>query len=310
MLSIDGDGENYQHVWLLVINLLCIHVCGLGNCKRFDLHCGFFRNCRVILNGTIFGSHPEPFCLVDGLKIARRAFYTSDNRFSGLVHPQTSITYDMEQKAIKIRSDAGRLTRPLLVVMNNQLTITENHIRRLRSPKDSYSWQNLITDGLIEYLDAAEEEYALIAMTPKDLKYNKNSRKCKYTHCEIHPSSLLGVNAALIPFINHNQSPRNTYQTGIAKQSLGLPSANFMKRFDTSSHVLCYPQRPLVTTKSAQYSKQEEFPAGINAIVAFCSFSGYNQEDSIIFNRSAIERGLFRSLYLCSVEQTLKKVWP
>ena len=129
-------------------------------------------------------------------------------------------------------------------------------------------------------------------MDPSEIQNDK----MRYTHCEIHPSMMFGVCASAIPFSNHNQATKNTLQSAMAKQAMGMISTNHQLRMDTSSHLLYYPQRPLVSTKPSKYSTIKDLPIGCNPIVAMACFTGYNQEDSIIINKSAIDRGHFRSV--------------
>ena len=128
-----------------------------------------------------------------------------------------------------------------------------------------------------------------------------------YTHCEIHPCLILGAIASTIPFSDHNQSPRNTYQS-MGKQAIGVYVSNFQDRMDTIAHILCYPQRPLITTYSMDYVSGNQLPSGINAIVAIMTYTGYNQEDSILLNKGSINRGLFQSIYLKTYKEEEKKI--
>jgi DNA-directed RNA polymerase II subunit RPB2 len=179
------------------------------------------------------------------------------------------------------------------------------------TPQQNYSpYEN---GGVIEYLDLEEEEVMMIAMSKTDLDENiENMKKVntefiRYTHCEIHPICMFSVLTCTIPFGNHNQGPRLTFQGAMGKQALGIPITNFLSQLDTSMHIMYYPQKPIVNSWISKYINVRELPSGINAIVAFASYSGYNQEDSLILNQGAIDRGIFRTTYYRTYKDEEKK---
>ncbi|KAI0652015.1 DNA-dependent RNA polymerase II second largest subunit [Trametes meyenii] len=285
---------------------------------------------KVFVNGVWMGVHRDPANLVKTIKKLRR----KDD-----ISPEVSVVRDIRERELRLYTDAGRVCRPLFIVENQQLLLQKKHIENLVRGKEEagkedpaviYKWDNLIKDGVIELLDAEEEETVMICMTPEDLENSRlqaagtdphandgevdPSARLKaptnahtWTHCEIHPSMILGVCASIIPFPDHNQSPRNTYQSAMGKQAMGIYLTNFLVRMDTMANILYYPQKPLATTRSMEYLRFRELPAGQNAVVAILCYSGYNQEDSVIMNQSSIDRGLFRSMYYRSYMDLEKK---
>ncbi|KAG6832563.1 DNA-dependent RNA polymerase II [Tricholoma furcatifolium] len=279
---------------------------------------------KVFVNGVWMGVHRDPANLVKTIKKLRR----KDD-----ISPEVSVVRDIREKELRLYTDAGRVCRPLFIVENQQLVLEKKHIRWLNAKKDDdgndFKWDALIKSGIIELLDAEEEETVMISMTPEDLETSRMQQNGinpaanedfdpaarlkaglnshTWTHCEIHPSMILGICASIIPFPDHNQSPRNTYQSAMGKQAMGIFLTNFLIRMDTMANILYYPQKPLATTRSMEYLKFRELPAGQNAIVAILCYSGYNQEDSVIMNQSSIDRGLFRSIYYRSYMDLEKK---
>ena len=239
-----------------------------------------------------------------------------DYRRQGVINPFCSICISYTNMELNIYSDGGRLIRPLLLVKDNNLLIKRCHINLIEQNK--YKWNNLILgnlcnpdlehDSLIEYIDPQESDNCLIAANAKNLKSNKlNHHIYHYTHCEIHQSLILGVLAASIPCSDRNQSPRNTYQSAMGKQAMGIYCTNFNSRMDTLAHILHYPMSPIVNTRNMKYLNSKYTPNGLMAIVAIATYSGYNQEDSIIMNKSAVERGLFQSTFYRSYKDEEKK---
>jgi len=225
----------------------------------------------ISINGVIIASTIEPKKLYDHLKMLKSTF---------ILHPHTSIVWNIMDNEFAIESDGGRIVRPLFKVSEGKI---------LDPPKNKDDWNEWIKSN-IEYIDAGQSDIIRVAMFPSEVSEF-------HTHCEIHPSLMLGHMASTIPMSDHNQSPRNTYQSAMGKQAMGLYARNYAKRLDKNGYVLCNPMRPFVETKMMNVLKTHEMPFGYNAIVAIGIYSGYNQEDSVILNKGALKRGLFRSLY-------------
>ena len=155
------------------------------------------------------------------------------------------------------------------------------------------------TSAGIEYLDNEETDTCLIAM-------NSDEIGPYHTHMEIHPSTILSIVSGNIPMSNHNSSARNVFHAAQSKQAIGMYATNFNKRFDTMSYILHYPQRPIINTRIAQFTSSDYMANGFNTIVAIMTYSGFNQEDSIMINKATIDRGLNSLSYYKSITATSK----
>jgi DNA-directed RNA polymerase II subunit RPB2 len=245
-------------------------------------------NTPIYINGDLYCITDVPNDIITELRSLKRKC---------ILNIYISISWNIKKNKIEIYTDGGRMTRPLFVVENNNILFTNKMAQDIKN--GILKWDDLVYTGVIEYLDVQEIDSSMLAMSQADLIKNKKTNKFfyKYTHCEIQISMLLGPLASTIPFINCNQAPRNIYYTSQGKQAIGINAMNFRHRMDTSANILNYPQKPLVTTKASKYSHIYDLPSGQNAIVAIMCYTGYNQEDSLIFNQSAIDRGLFTSSY-------------
>ena len=311
---------------------------------------GWAEGARVHVNGDIFGLHMNPHKLVEHFKRRRR---------SGRIRSEVSIRHDAVNRDIFINTDKGRILRPLLVLDGGSMVLSKEYLDGLKDR--SISFKDLVNEGVVEWVDAEEEEDLLVAPRPFDLPHmspkhgrpinpakvqwlnmgeegiskaklsaevimpngevvnekfsiplnyyqedlDKLRRKEKktgdvliYTHVEIDPQLILGVCASLVPYPEHNSTPRVTGGTAMVKQSLGLPSANGRLRPDTRQHILHYTQNSMTGTRAMEATNFIRRPAGQNFVVAILSHHGYNMQDAVIMNRGSVERALGRSTFI------------
>jgi DNA-directed RNA polymerase subunit B len=295
-----------------------LHELGLGSVKDSGT--------RVFVNGDLVGTHDSPEELVAQVR---------DRRRCGILSNEINIRYDDEMDEIIINCDEGRLRRPLLILKNGKTVITRKNIENIREGKEK--WTDLFREGILEWVDAEEEEDLFVLVDPYDVpsrcpkcshalsptdvdwmnpgKDSEEVLKCKWcddeftvpskitpkhTHMEIDPMVILGVAAGVIPYPEHNSAPRITMGAAMAKQALGIPAANYRIRPDTRGHLMHYPQIPMVQTQTMKFIGYNHRPAGQNFCIAVLSYHGYNIEDALIMNKSSVQRGLGRSTFMRS----------
>lgn len=233
----------------------------------------------VYINGRLIGITENGQMLAAELRRHRR---------KGAVSEQVNVVYREDTNEVTANTDSGRVRRPLIVVEGGRPLLTDEHLEKIKTGE--LTWSDLIRTGVIELLEADEEENSHIAIDEKSLTP-------EHTHLELNPISMMGICAALIPYAEHNPSPRNTYGANMAKQALGVATTNFHTRLETRGHLLHHPQLSLISTRVMDAVGFERRPAGQNLVVAIACYGGYNMEDAVIVNRDAIERGLGRSTF-------------
>ena len=243
----------------------------------------------VYLNGRLIGITEKADEVIVELK---------KMRLEGVFPPEVSISYNEIDRQIDIWSDEGRIIRPLIRVENGKSLLSEENLQKLKNKE--LKWDNLVSLGIVEYMDAAEEENALIALKDEDVTP-------AHTHLEIDASIIFGIAAGIIPYLNHNMSTRVTLGSNMLKQGCGLYTGNYSVRTDTQRHLLHYPQRPLVKTMANDLIDFDSRPSGQNFVVAIISHHGYNMQDAIILNKASIERGLGRSAFFRSYKAEERK---
>ncbi|KAJ3029736.1 DNA-directed RNA polymerase III core subunit ret1 [Rhizophlyctis rosea] len=246
----------------------------------------------VFLNGVMMGLHRHPAKLVQNFRRLRRV---------GRVGPFVSVYRTVTQKTVNISCDGGRVCRPLIIVNKGVPLVTDQDVRDVMHGVKTFD--DLIKEGKVEYLDTNEETDTDLAVYEKDVVYNGSRHKTRdvggeemptTTHLEIAPFTVLGAVAGLIPYPHHNQSPRNTYQCAMGKQAIGAIAYNQLTRIDTLLYLMVYPQQPMVRTRTIELIGYDKLPAGQNASVAVMSYSGYDIEDALVINKASIDRGYGR----------------
>lgn len=257
---------------------------------------------KVLVNSNWIGVHKNAPLLYKKLKLLKR---------NSMINIFTSISWDVLKNTINVQTEAGRCCRPLYVVQNGKLLV-DKYAEDIKSKK--IGWKELIhgfsmpnakenddeyhsggkelesKQAPIEFLDVEESNTSYIAMNPSDLTN-------QHTHCEIHPSTIFSILTHQIPLVNHNQAPRCVFSGAQGKQAIGIYATNFLNRIDTMAYVMHYPQKSLVNTRFKEYLNNNNMPNGENLIVAIATYTGYNMEDAVIFNKSAIDRGCFNITY-------------
>jgi len=296
MCKITDHISVYKMVQWIQENMKDCHI--LEECSYEDIH----RFTKLFINGIWYGLVYDPINFKERVIKARR---------SGFIPETVSISYQSKSNIIYVYSDEGRLTRPLLYFEDGKLSY-EDYDDKLNG-----KWKELVKGNLglktefstfmlkkkqynenkaiLEYIDNAEAETLYITCD-----YYKTKKE--HTHLEIHPSLILGVMGNQVMMPQHNQLPRNVFGCGQAKQAVSLYHSNHTNRIDKMGVILNYGQKPIVRSRYLNYINEEEHPCGENAIVAIMCHTGYNVEDSILINESAVKRGLFRTTYYSMYE--------
>jgi len=235
------------------------------------------KEATIYLNGKMIGKHPEGTALIKTIIGKRRV---------GEIQHEVNVEYHPKLGELYINTDRGRSRRPLIIVENGRSKLTEEIKDNIT--KKELDWNDLLKDGVVEYLDAGEEDtFAYVALTEKDITP-------EHTHVEIDPVGILSVVTAQLPMQEYNLTPRITMACSMNKQAIGIYSANFGLRYDTRAYIMYYPQYPLVYSRPHRVLHIDERTGGENLVVAVASYRGFNMEDGIVINKASVDRGMLR----------------
>lgn len=245
----------------------------------------------IYINGRVIKSVSNPDEFVSKIKQKRR---------SGQLSSTIGIAYYPDAEEIYVNTDPGRVMRPVIIVENGKSRLTSEVAEKLKSGE--MTWDDLLKNGIIEYLDAEEENSGFVAL------YESEITKA-HTHMEINPGIILGISASLVPFPEHNRGDRVNFGAKMSGQSLGIYATNFLMRTETKADILVYPMFPLINTMVGHEIGLDNHAHGQNVVLAIMSFHGYNMEDGIIVNKASLERGFGRSFFFRSYLTEEKKYW-
>lgn len=238
---------------------------------------------RVFVDGKLIGYYRDGGELASSLRDLRRNSKIR-HHIGVSFHPSEA---GGAASRIYVNCNAGRVLRPLIIVRDDKPMLDDSILDKVT--KKMLSWRDLLNMGVIEMVDANEEENTYIALDEGGIS--------SHTHLEIFPPAILGAGASIIPYPEHNQSPRNTYGSAMAKQSLGFSTPMMNTSTYVRQHIMLYPQTPIVNTKAMSLLGLEDRPAGQNCVVAVLPFDGYNIEDAIVVSKAAVDRGLGRTFF-------------